>query len=484
MASRSVLILAMFTGPILYGQSLFNGDFSEICDTCGTGLKHWDLSWASSGVQCRPYTTGVEHWLNINCPKDDGVGFVEQGIVIPEVKDPTILTVSARVKVDSLSTKGASLNIACYSADGGFLTNKDQGLFWYNWIQGTRPWQEHVLKIILPEGTALVKVGAIVKGKGEAAFDDFTAAFASLAARVPDKPAISYVGAAVDTIRQHALWRDSVDLDALRETALRIAGADDNPDDRHLAIEYLLQSLGDHHSFLMRPSEYTAWESESGGDAFSYPTHRLIEGYGYVLVPPFMSGDSLNMLAFADSLQRTLHYLSRKNVRGWIVDLRQNTGGNMAPMVCGLGPLLDTGTLGTLTDVRGGVEHWYYRNGEYGWDDEVVMRLPSPVVLPAPLPIAVLTAQQTGSSGECTAISFIGNSNTRSFGQPTWGLTTGNGQFALPDGAQLFVASTFMGDRKGKVFHGPIVPDEVVDQPADWSYDASLDAALKWLAGR
>ena len=482
MQRLALLPVFAFSAALVCGQSLRNGDFEQECDTCKTGLAHWDLSWASTDVECSQYQSDMEHGLWINCPKEDGVGFVEQSIAVAEVKEPVILTVSAQVRVEELSAKGASLNIACYDASGGFLTNKDQGLFWYNWVQGTRLWGERTLKLILPEGTTTVKVGAIVRGKGEAWFDDFRVAFATLADRTPDEGAIAYVDAALDTVRVHALHRDSVDLALLRATALKIAGGNNDPADRHLAVEYLLQSLGDHHSFLMKPDEFTAWQGDKSEQAAAFPTARVIGGNGYVLVPGFMSGDSLLMLAFADSLQRAIHTLSEQGIKGWIVDLRQNTGGNMTPMICGLGPLLDTGVLGTLTDVSGGVERWYYRDGEYGWDDRPLLRASWPVTLAKRLPIAVLTAQQTGSSGECTTISFIGNTNTRSFGQPTFGLTTGNGQFALPDGAQMFMASTIMGDRNGKLFHGSIVPDEVVEQPADWSYDAALDAALKWIA--
>ncbi|MFZ1688899.1 MAG: S41 family peptidase [Flavobacteriales bacterium] len=479
MSIRQLPLAMLFaTCVVANGQALRNGDFEQTCDTCKTGLAFWELSWKGKNTGC-----AADHGaLRIACLDSvDAVGFAEQAINIMPVKEPMMLTVSARVRTADLKGKGASLNVACYDEQNGFLTNKDMGLFRFNWVHGTSAEEVRTLKQILPEGTALVKIGAIVNGRGEAWFDGFTMALDPLNDRIPDKSAVAYVGAACDSIRQHALYRDSVDLDAVRMTALKIAGGNNDPADRHLAVEYLLQSLGDHHSFLMKPSEYKAWESDVGGDGFAYATHRVIEGYGYVSVPGFNSGDSLDMLAFADSLQRALHQLSLSGIKGWIVDLRQNTGGNMAPMVCGLGPLLDPGVLGTLTDVRGKVEHWYYRDGAYGWDDGIVMRSAAPVTLERKLPIAVLTAQQTGSSGECTTISFIGNSNTRSFGQPTWGLTTGNGQFELPDGAQMFMASTVMGDRHGKLFHGAIVPDEQVEQPADWSYDASLDAALKWL---
>lgn len=478
-----IVVFALCTAQTLSAQSLRNGSMDEPCDTCATKLRGWTPSWANAGVSCGAFVDGGERSLLIDCAKE-GVGFVEQSITVAPTKGAVIFTLSGRVRVEELSGKGASLNVACYDANDAFLTNKDQGLFWYNWVQGTKPWVQRALKLILPEGTRTVKVGAIVKGKGKAWFDDLVITISPLEGRLPDEAALAYVAAAMDTIRQHALYRDSVGLQSLHITALQIAGGNNDAGDRHLAVEYLLQSLGDHHSFLMRPDEYKGWQSEGGEAAFTHATHKVIDGYGYMLVPAFMSGDSLSMLAFADSLQRGIAALQKQGVRGWIVDLRQNTGGNMGPMICGLGPLLQPGVLGTLTDVNGAVERWYYRGGEYGWDDQAAMLVPNPVVLRSPPPIAVLTSSQTGSSGECTTISFVGNPRTRSFGQPTWGLTTGNGQFALSDGAQMFLASTSMGDRNGKLFHGAIVPDEVVEEPADKKFDATLDAALRWLKGQ
>ena len=104
-----------------------------------------------------------------------------------------------------------------------------------------------------------------------------------------------------------------------------------------------------------------------------------------------------------------------------------------------------------------------------------------PVKLKAQLPIAVLTSGQTGSSGEITTISFIGNARTKSFGQPTWGLTTGNDSYDMPDGSQMFIASTHMVDRNGKIYTGPVVPDVVIKTSPDDKEDVVLKTAMEWL---
>ena len=97
------------------------------------------------------------------------------------------------------------------------------------------------------------------------------------------------------------------------------------------------------------------------------------------------------------------------------------------------------------------------------------------------LPIAVLTGNQTGSSGEAVVISFIGNEKTRFFGQPTWGLTTGNGSFDLIDGANIHLASTIMADRNGKKYYGSIQPDEIITEESKTSEDIVLQTAIAWI---
>lgn len=483
MRSRAYLAALLSAGLLTGGafaQTFRNLDLSLRCDTCATKLEGWDLSWANQGVTCtqRNDTTGDPALLIASA--QDGVGFVEQRAPVVG-QAPRLLTVSARVRSVDIRGRGAGLNVAVLGADGELLDNKDMGFGSFSWMTGTTAWHRMAIHLLCPKGAAYVKLGAILYGPGQAWFDDFTVTAVPLEGRTADARARAYVTAAADTIARHSLRRDSVDLGALRALALQVAGDQGDPGDLHLAVECMLNGLGDHHSFLMSPEQVSAWQGNGPPAAVDYPTHRLIHGCGYVDVRQFDSSDSLLMQAFADTIQQALADGEAHGVRGWIVDLRNNRGGNMAPMVCGLGPLFDPGILGELIDRDGRAQHWYYRNGRFGWDDGVTMVAPRPVTLKHRVPVAVLWGPGTGSSGECTAISFIGNTRTRSFGAPTWGLTTGNGEYDLPDGAKIFLASTVMADRSGHAFPGPVPPDQTVEQQTGWTYDAALQAALDWI---
>ena len=56
-----------------------------------------------------------------------------------------------------------------------------------------------------------------------------------------------------------------------------------------------------------------------------------------------------------------------------------------------------------------------------------------------------------------------GRPNTRSFGTPSFGVSTGNQTFPLSDGATLYLTTVALADRNGVTYNGRIEPDEVID---------------------
>ncbi len=468
-------------------QIFSNLDFEATCPQSATGFCRWDKSWGGKDA-IRVYgETGARSML-IDVQK--GVGFAEQTAEITGDPGLRVISVSGKIRTENVEGKGAGLNIAILDNSGQLLFNKDMGYGTFNWVSGSRDWREYTLSAVCAPEATHIRIGAILYGSGKAWFDDFAVTIRSAKNSRPSRLARSYLSAAVDTIAIHSLRKDSADLKTLKKNALRIAGPAKKPADCHLAVTWLLQSLGDHHSFFMTPEEVKGWE---GGDEdpaeVVFPTSRIIDGCGYVNVPHFHGGDPKSIQAYADSLQTLLRNLDRADIKGWIIDLRQNTGGNMEPMIAGLGPLFDSEKLGYLFDVNGGKEYWAYKNGAYYWENEKLTAPTLPVRLQHRRPIAVLIGPQTGSSGEIAAISFIGNGNTRLFGQPTWGLTTGNGAFDLPDGARMMLASTIMADRNEKRYYGPVEPDERVENvdlklPTSNSGDAGIGAAVKWIFGK
>jgi C-terminal processing protease CtpA/Prc len=172
-------------------------------------------------------------------------------------------------------------------------------------------------------------------------------------------------------------------------------------------------------------------------------------------VPSFVGSSREQVAAFADGVQERIATVDSDSVCGWIIDLRDNPGGNVWPMLAGIGPLLGEGV----------VSSYVYPDGRNAG-------------------VAVIVGPRTASSGELVAISFIGRANSRTFGSETLGLTTNNDSFPLEDGSILVLATSVMADRTGQTYGGSIQPETVVaselsEAPIDEK--AVIEAASQWL---
>lgn len=205
--------------------------------------------------------------------------------------------------------------------------------------------------------------------------------------------------------------------------------------------------------------------------------------FGYVLVPTFGSPDQASIDQFATDLQGVIGLVAASKPCGWVVDLPTNGGGNMWPMLAGIGPVLGTGRLGSFRDPDGRDAAWSYENGEAKSDGRTLAKtLNAPVTLhiEAP-PVAVLVGPTTASSGEAIAIAFRGRSSTRVFGATTRGLTTSNRVFPLSDGSLLNLTTAAFADRTGTPYQNGVTPDELWDGPPDVGKDS---LPLNWLAAQ
>lgn len=291
---------------------------------------------------------------------------------------------------------------------------------------------------------------------------------------VPITDAQQYLSEAIDIIQENALNSSQADWDKIRSTAFEAAKDAKSPEDTYKIIQYVLDELGDHHSFFATPEGMDDLNNSTTTD-YMAATGELLEGrLGYVTLFGFGAQKEEEVNKYANQVQNLIIDLSDQNVCGWIVDLRYNTGGNMYPMIAGLGALIGEGKLGTFKDAKGQTTNWYYRDGQSWIEDTPIAKVNHPefILDPDEVPVAVLIGSQTASSGEATAISFRGRSNTRFFGRPSYGLTTGNDVFRLIDGAAIFLTIVIELDRTGQEYGGSIDPDVLTSKPeqeaANW----------------
>ncbi|MEM6842653.1 MAG: S41 family peptidase [Bacteroidota bacterium] len=282
----------------------------------------------------------------------------------------------------------------------------------------------------------------------------------------------------LDIMEENSINRNTIDWSSFREEVFEVAADAQTKEDTYAAIRRALALLNDNHSFYIKDDggSIFAGTIRCNGREGSKPTN-LPDSIGYVRVTSFSGpSSSSKALVFAQKIQDQIIAEDKPELVGWVVDLRGNGGGNMWPMLAGIGPVLGEGVSGHFIGPDGGEDSWGYSNGASVANGSSVTQLPDPYKLISPNPkVAVLLNNGIASSGEAIAISFVGRENTRSFGTATCGLSTSNVQYTLSDNTTLLLTTAYMADRDKNTYGVPIEPDvEVADSEM-------VETALLWL---
>jgi len=295
----------------------------------------------------------------------------------------------------------------------------------------------------------------------------------------------------LDMLEKESLYRDRVDWPVIR-ARLKAAQADPAKA-REVLQEATGRSSGGHGLWISATQLHgTAQRLERSNGAAGpasgpiRPVEALDPRIGRVEIGGYavMQGPAADqqMKERAQRWQAIIRDQDTGSRCGWIVDLRGNTGGNMWPMLLGAAPLLRT-TPGAIEDVGSfataeGPSRWQLTPSSVRLGKRVRVDLGAPgYQLKHPgAPVAVLIGPRSASSGEASVLAFRGRPQTRSFGQPTAGLSTANEMRPLVDGSALLLTTSVMQDRKGGGDGLKIEPDQRTDGDA-----ATAAAAQAWL---
>lgn len=190
---------------------------------------------------------------------------------------------------------------------------------------------------------------------------------------------------------------------------------------------------------------------------------KIIDGdIGYILIPRIIFFD-INEKSIHNAAQPIYDEIAKlkakKNLKGWIIDLRFNTGGNSTPMLLALYDFLGNnniwGTVGLDKKVKSIVK---LNSGIY-YDNSKRQGSINPVTpLLDQSKVALIIGPATGSAGEIVALAFKERPNTVFIGEETYGATTSNIEASLPFNITMALTTGLDSDRNGKTY-GTIVPD-------------------------
>ncbi len=186
----------------------------------------------------------------------------------------------------------------------------------------------------------------------------------------PSGPARAYLDELIGLMQAHSINRLTIDWSAFRTTVFaRRPARRASPTPTRRSRSPSTRSATATACTTRPPGPCLAPQGgwAVAGSGAGAPT--LPADIGYVRVPAF-SGSADEATALANDLQRAIMSADQTDPIGWIVDVRGNGGGNMWPMIAGVGPVLGEGVAGYFIDPVGVETAWAYRDGT-AWEGDV-----------------------------------------------------------------------------------------------------------------
>lgn len=278
-----------------------------------------------------------------------------------------------------------------------------------------------------------------------------------------------YGKTALDTIGKNGIYANSDEWSSAYDRLSEELKSAQSYKDTYEIIEKALAVGGGKHSMLM--SKSAASDTTQSYDEV-LPSVRMDSNIAVIKLPDFL-GTAEAGKKYAAVVEEFIHE-NKDKIKGVVLDLRDNTGGDMGPMACAVSSLLPEGELvyyhyrsyDIPVTLKDGVISNAGTGGTSLYPDEKLS-----------VPVAILTNEMTASSGEALLLCFRGMDNVKTFGTPTAGYTSVNMLYSLYDGAQMYLTVAFDKARTGEIFEETAIsPDVTTDSP--------LDDAMEWLRGK
>lgn len=307
----------------------------------------------------------------------------------------------------------------------------------------------------------------------------------------------SYLDRSLVIIEANALNSKKVNWKQLREHVYSKASGAKRYEDILSIYPYIFEQIDDHHGSLKFKDKTYSWNNSNEikvnntikaatKQYSSFRSEKIGREVGYILIPGNNDFRGQHMDSISRDIKNAIARINDKHIKGWIIDLRINTGGNMYPMIAGLTEFIGEGRVGGfITPGNQADGDWIIKDGAFYVDSVKV----TPVKyegypIKKEVPIAVLISGNTASSGEMTAITTIGRHKSILIGEPTAGYTTTNLGFKLNEYSGLNLAVDYATDRNGKVYPKNITPEILIiggDNFEDLGKDQKVRKAISWL---
>lgn len=284
--------------------------------------------------------------------------------------------------------------------------------------------------------------------------------FATLTIIGCSSPNETYVRNAIQQMDRKGLYAEGEEWEAMKKEAL--SQEPETLEEAQAIINKAAKVAGGKHSYLLPADKAQAREKRSNEEVS--PTVTIREDGICIIHLPAFAGDDENCLRYA----RTVLDSISDTVKGVCIDLRGNHGGNMYPMITAVHRFLPDDIF-LKFKMRRRFRSVMPINKEF-----VANLVGVEIESRINCPVAILTDEETASSGEAVLLCFRGLDNVRVFGSPTAGYASANESIILDNGSILALTVSCDIARTGEIFcDDPIVPDVETESPEE--------DALLWL---
>jgi carboxyl-terminal processing protease len=297
----------------------------------------------------------------------------------------------------------------------------------------------------------------------------------------------------ITIIKKNAINPHHANMEDLEKNALAKASGITDPSMLGPAMRYIYERLDDFHGAFKYKDSTFRWPhkmtipdsvmNDWKNGTVRVKTRILHGQIGYLVVPGMNFSTPEDANKKAQQLNDSLCHLLSKNIKGLIIDVRENGGGTMFPMILGVEALLGEGSVGSFPGRVN--QQWIIRDHKFFLDTIVNASLQIACIMNGQnLPVVILTGPATRSSGEFFLMTFKGRQKTILLGAPTAGYITSVAEFPINDNAYMLLSTGYGADRNGTIYRGPLQPDvffDGVDNFNNIEKDEKVKAAIQWL---
>lgn len=268
-----------------------------------------------------------------------------------------------------------------------------------------------------------------------------------------------FVEAAVDIMDTYGLFATGTSWENAKAEAL--ASNPETFEEAQAIVRKALKVAGGKHSFLRVNIQNSSSQSATPQPAQMPTVINRDDNILVVKLPPFSSGTQEGK-----QYAQTVLDAIQPNLRGAVIDLRQNTGGSMYPMLAAVHRFFPD------------EEVFYFKYRDNSTFAVTANKIVTMVELERQnyisCPVAILVDSHTASAAEMVLLAFQGLDNVRTFGTNSAGYSSGNRGFDLPKNTTLALTTSSVITRNGEEFcNNYIEPNVRTSTP--------LENAIYWI---